>query len=54
MPDTGRPADGGEQEEFPRLGSVTEMRAKYTEGAWRVPESAGGLLRGLALDEVSA
>jgi hypothetical protein len=28
------------------------MGTKYTESARRVPESAGSLLRGLALDEV--
>ena len=54
MPHAGGPANGSEQEEFPRLGGVAEMGAKYTEGAWRVPESSGSLLRGLALDEVVA
>jgi len=52
MPNSWRPANGSEQEEFPRLGVVAEMGTKYTESARRVPESAGSLLRGLALDEV--
>jgi len=54
MPHAGRPTNGSEQEEFPRPGVVAKMGAKYTEGAWRVAESAGSLLRGLAIDEIGA